>query len=526
MAPTNAAAKLQSFTLNLTERLGNNGFKKVDARRINARLIDEGLMKRGGDCGLLKKGEALYNLGLGSKRSNFSVFIKQDSANGRVLVYYMNPDASEKAPMREKNKKGSVLPGQNYFILKSYSTRDNADASAEAIVKDIMHYASLKPESEYRKESHLHCGRMFEGFTGEQRFADDGMSSIIDVLRTMAITNRDVVAVTSHNSFNAKQFAAISIIAEEMGIVMLPATELTTVTTDPNGPHVLCYGAHEAAMHELELLAFRGRKSFSMPPFNNVGRLLDVIPKLYSRLVHGAKSLFMAPAHTFNLYKEDKPVYDVGIISAVETGNISLGAVEGILPLFQGVEAWNMTMSQQDPIPRLRDQNLSEFVHETCTRHLPQGTRHTPNSFAFAFAKELLFEREVYHTTVGSDDHYTPPMNYKCNGILQARGHTRIDLIREYPSMPDRKPTSEELISMLLENRAFMRAHVYSQLQEGYLRVPWGRREYDPWTGKLSSRMEKAGMRKYARAIAKDIAAGRVNATRIKNLMAAYGIGD
>jgi hypothetical protein len=518
--------KMETFALNVRDGLSARRFRRVDPQRINARLIEEGLMDRGRDCGLLGRGELLFNAGKDSKRSNFFVFLKVDSANERVLVYYMNPDATETAPMREKDSKGRVRPGQSCFILKSYLPRDDPVKSAEAIVSDILHYSELKPDWEYRMESHLHCGRMFPGFTGEKRFADDGMSSIMDVLRIMAITNRDVVAITSHNSFNAKQFAAISLIAEEMGMVLLPAMELTSVTTAPNGPHFLCYGADVSAMHELWAIALNGRNNFSMPPFNDAGRMLDIIPRLYSGLVQIGKSLFMAAAHPFNLYKADKPVYDVGLVSAVETRNVSLGAVQGIFKLIQGVEAWNMTMSQKEPIPPLKDRNLKEFVHETCTSMLLVGTHQTPNSFAEAFAKSLFYEGTMQHSLAGTDDHYTPPMNYKCDGIPQARGHTSINMARVYNVGPDSKPTPKELIGMLLRGDALMKAKVYNRVQDGYLAVPEGRMEYDDWTYRLMRRMEKAGNRKYAAAVAADLAAGRISPREMINLAHTFGIGD
>jgi hypothetical protein len=523
-----ANRRLRNFARSLEGELNQRGFKTVNAKRINRRLMQEGLLKKGGSCGIVSGGEKILNRGIGAKRSGFNVFVREEPQNGRVLVYYMNPDSSEKAPMLRRDAKGRILRGQNYNILKIYKGNQDPTAHAEKVAGDILQYASLKYDAEYRMESHVHSGRMFGEYTGgSKRIPDDGMSSIIHVLRVMAHTNRDVVALTSHNAFDARQFRAMEIIAQEMGMVMVPSVELTIPGRTPNGPHVCCYLADAGlAMNEFKLIALRGREDYSMPPFNDVGKFPEIVQNLFSQMVNGTRELFMAPSHPFNFYTSERKLYEVGILSSIESGPYSFEEVTGLLPYFQGIEGWNFSMSDADTLPNLKDRNLREYVHEICATHLPPGTKRTPNSIAYAFALQMQFDGIVHNTFTGTDDHYTPDMNYRSNGLPQVRGHTEIELARVYSRMADRKPTSNELISWLLSNQVFTTGFVYLEHEDGYLRVPKGRKSYDRHTSSIVRRMEDSGMDFYKKAVLKDLATFNLNPREMGNLMHSYGIGD
>lgn len=522
-----ANTKLKTFARSLEGELNQRGFKSVNAKRINARLMREGLLKNKGSCGIVTGREKILNRGIGSKRSNFNVFIKLEGR--RVLVYYMNPDSvSKSAPMLRRNDRWKILPGENYNILKVCNGTQNPVEYAEKVAKDIAYYASLKPENEYRMETHLHAGWMYGGFKGgSKRIADDGMPNIIHVLRVMAHTNRDVVALTSHNAFNAKQFRAMQIIAQEMGMVMVPSVELTMPGKTPNGPHVCCNLADAGlAMHEFKTIALRGRSNYSMPPFNDAGKLPDILERLYTSMVLGSGELFMSIAHPFNFYTKERHLYEVGLLSSIECGPYPFDSVMDMLPFFQAVEGWNMGMSDKSTIPRLKNKNLEEYIHEICTKHLPPGTKATPNSIAYAFAQEMRHEGTIFHTQTGTDDHRTVPMNYRSNGLPQVRGHTEIDMGKVYANMADRKPTAGELIKWLLANDVLMTGFVYLEHEDGYLRVPKGRKSYDKHTSSLVKKMYSEGKKLYEKAVARDIFSGRVKPDELVNLAHSFGIWD
>jgi len=530
--------KLTHFNQEIQRGLASKGFGRLNPQRMQKRLVQAGRLQSKAGLGMFEKGESILNRGLNSKRSNFFVFIKHEPDKNRVLVYYMNPDASEDAPTKERHwkngKKGPVKAGQNYFILKEYRGGKNSDAIAWRIIDDILHYASLKPDSEYREETHIHFGHFPKGYRSRQ-FYDDGMSNALNVMRMMAITNRDIVIPTSHNALNLDQFFTLEVIGEEMGIVLIPGMELTAPSRAPNGPHICCRFSNFLAANEAKHIALEGKSDFRMPPFNDAAHLLTVVPELYRRLASSGE-LLMSVAHPMNVYKKDHKVLDVGLMSAIENGPYDFPTVESLLPFFGATEAWNATLSQKLDLPTFRDTAFDEYIHELLSVHLP-GLKATPNSFAYAFALEMLQTKTMMHSTFGTDDHYTPPMNYRCDGVAQARGHTSLDLARVYSSMAaERKPTSEELLLWLTATSlsknldggqakaplAQMRAHVYSAVEDARMVVPWGRRERNSHTQKLVSAMLKEGMSKYRKAILRDAATFKFNGHELSNLIRTY----
>ena len=530
--------KLTHFNQELQNGLQSKGFGKANEKRMRNRLVKAGRLEEGSPMGMFQSGESILNRGLNSKRSNFAVFIHHEPDKNRVIVYYMNPDASENAPMKVRHwkngKKGPVKKGQNYFIRKEYRGTQNSDAMAWKIIDDILHYASLKPETEYREESHVHFGYFPEGYRS-RIFYDDGMSNALDIMRIMAITNRDVLIPTSHNTPNLDQFFTLEIIGQELGIVAMPGMELTAPSQAPNGPHVCCRFSNHLAANEAKRIALKGKSNFRMPPFNDAEHLLTLIPQLYNRLASSGQ-LLMTIAHPMNVYKKDHKVLDVGLMSCIENGPYDFPTIESLLPFFQATEAWNATLSQKLDLPRFSDPAFNEYIHEVVSTHLP-GLKATPNSFAYAFAQEMLQTGAILHSTFGTDDHYTPPMDYRCNGVAQVRGHTSIDLARVYSRMAaDRKPTSEELMSWLSTSTGMhdeegyfkkdpltpMRGHVYSKIENSRMVVPWGRRERNPHTQKLVSKMLKDGMGKYRKAIFRDAATFKFNGHELSNLIRTY----
>ncbi len=530
--------KLSHFNQELQSGLRSKGFGKLNPSRLQKKLVSAGYLKKGFHTGLFRSGETIFNRGLNSKKSNFFVFIKPEPSKNRVLVYYMNPDATENAPVkartRNHGKQGRVKKGQNYFIRKEYHGINSPDALAWKIVDDISYYSSLKPETEYREESHIHFSHFSKGYN-HRSFYDDGMSNVLDALRILAITNRDVLIPTSHNAINLKQFFTLELIGKEMGILVLPGMELTAPSQAPNGPHVCCRFSTFLAANEAVHIALKGKSNFRMPPFNDAEHLLTVIPELYRRLASSGE-LLMTVAHPMNVYQQDHKVLDVGLMSCIENGPYDFSIIESLLPFFGATEAWNATLSQTMSLPSFSDTAFNEYIHEVLSIYLP-GLKATPNSFAYAFASEMIQSQKMLHSTFGTDDHYTPPMNYRCDGILQVRGHTSIDLARVYPNMPsDRKPTSEELMRWLVSTKkaysaggvfqkvplAQMRAHVYSTIQNSRMVVPSGRMERDPYTKRLVQKLSDKGMSKYRKAILKDATSFKLNGRELSNLVRTF----
>ncbi|MCP4648388.1 MAG: hypothetical protein GY852_11775 [bacterium] len=522
----NVQRNLTTFRKTMANRMRNAGFPSVDNTRMQKRLMQEGLWKKGAPTRIVQSGEMIYNRGIGSKKSSFFVFVKSEPSKNKVTVYYYNPDTSSKAPMRNRHwkgkKKGPVKAGQEYLIRKVYKGTSDPTAAAERILKDILHFASLKPDSEYRMESHIHCGWMPQGYRHSRRFRDDGMSQFEDIMRMNALYARDIVSLTSHNSFSRKKFSAMEIIAQEMGMIMMPGMELTAPGNIPNGPHLLLWFSDFIAAHEGELIATKRRSDFAMPPFNDDLPLHKVLPLLYNRLAMRGE-LIIGAAHPFNLHNADHPVFDVGMMSTIETGPFNLGAIDSLLEYVHAIETWNISMGDTRDIPHLKSRTLQRMVDRLLSQlSSEQGKKikPTPNAFSTALPNILTVPFECF----GTDDHTTSPMNYVADGAPQARGHTIIDLGNTYSASPN-KPTSTDIVQMLHHGLISMRAQVFTEVRKGYLQVPWGRREMNKWTRSLRSGLEEKANKNYVRTILRDLARFKFNAKEMRNLARSYGWG-
>ena len=518
---------LTTFRKTLANRMRNAGFPSVDNSRMQKRLMEEGLWKKGAPTRIVQSGEMIYNRGIGSKKSSFFVFVKSEPSKNKVTVYYYNPDTGPKAPMRNRHwkngKKGNVKAGQEYLIRKVYKGTSDPTAAAEQILKDMLHYASLKSDSKYRMESHIHCGWMPKGYKHNRRFKDDGMSQFEDIMRMNALYARDIISLTSHNSFDRKQFLAMQIIAEEMGMIMMPGMELTAPGNVPNGPHLLLWFSDEFAAHEGELIATKRRSDFAMPPFNDDIPLHKVLPLLYNRLSTRGE-LIIGAAHPFNLHASDHPVFDVGMLSTIETGPYKYNAINALFEYVHAIETWNISMGDTRDIPHLKSRTLQRMVDRLISQlshKLGKEIKPTSNAVSSTLPTSLTVPFECF----GTDDHTTPPMNYVADGVPQARGHTIIDFGNTYSASPD-KPTSKDIVQMLHHGLISMRAHVFTEVRKGYLQVPWGRREMNKWTQSLRSELGEKANKNYVRTILRDLATFRYNADEMKNLARSYGWGD
>lgn len=515
---------LATFRKVFAERMRNAGFPQINNARMQKRLIEGKLWEKNAPTRIVQTGETIYNRGINSKMSSFFVFVKSEPSKNQVTVYYYNPDIGSKAPMRERHwkdgKKGAVKAGQEYLIRKVYKGTGDPTAFAEQVLGDVLHYASLKPHHIYRMESHIHCGWMPKGYAKVRKFQDDGMSQFEDVIRMNALYARDIVSLTSHNSFDRHKFLAMQIIAQEMGMVMVPGMELTAPGNTPNGPHLLLWFSNETAANEGRLIATKKKSDFRMPPFNDDVPLHTVLPMLNDRLSKLGE-LIICAAHPFNLHNAKHPVYDVGMLSTLETGPYKPETIDDLFDYVDAVESWNMTMGNARGIPELKHTFLRELVHELVTMKYGNGLKSSPNAVAMALAAHFAVPFESF----GTDDHYTPPMNYVADGAPQAGGHTWIDFGHAYGSLTG-KPTSQDLIRMLRNGLINMGAQVFTETRDEYLQVPWGRREMNSYTGKLRKELSEKGNNEYVKAILSDLARFKLDAGQMQNLMRSYGWKD
>ncbi|MBD3398391.1 hypothetical protein GF412_04170 [Candidatus Micrarchaeota archaeon] len=515
----NVQRNLAVFRGALINRLDNAGFPAVNNRRMKKRLLNEGFWKKNSPTGIVQKGETIFNRGIRSKKSSFFVFLKSEPSKNQVTVYYYNPDSGSDAPMRRKGSNGKTLSGEEYLIRKVYRGTSDPVAASDRILKDIFHYASLKPLNEYRMESHLHCGWMPKGYRHTRKFRDDGVSHANNVLRVNGLYDRDVISFTSHNSFDRKKFWALEIIAEEMGMIMVPGMELTAPGNVPNGPHLLLWFSDFMAAHEGELIAAKRRSDFAMPPFNDDVVLHKVLPLLYNRLSRRGE-LIIGAAHPFNMHEPDHPIYDVGMVSTMETGPYKYNSINALFEYVHAIEVWNASLSVGHTLPHLKNRSLQRMVDNLINNlSSDMGRELGPTANAVSFSLPNIFG--VPFECFGTDDHTTPSMNYVSDGLPQAWGHTIIDLGHIYATLPN-KPTAKELVQMLHHGLISMEAHVFQEVRDGRIQVPKGRTRMNRWTKKLRRNLQDKANRAYLRATLKDIARFELDAEELGNVVDSY----
>lgn len=256
-----------------------------------------------------------------------------------------------------------------------------------------------------------------------------------------------------------------------------------------------------------------------MPPFNDDLPLHKVLPLLYNRL-SAQGELIIGAAHPFNMHETDHPIYDVGMVSTMETGPYKHNSIDALFEYIHAIEVWNASLSDGNVIPHLKSRTLQRMVDNLINGLSSDlGRVLDPTANAISFSLPNIFG--VPFECFGTDDHTTPPMNYVSDGLPQAWGHTVVDIGNNYATLPS-KPTAKELVQMLHHDLISMEAHVFHEVRDGRLQVPKGRTRMNKWTKQLRRELQDKANRAYVRAILKDIAKFELNAEELGNVVDSY----
>ena len=169
------------------------------------------------------KNEYLFNRGDG-KKSNFFVFAEL-TENNAIRVMYTNPTGPDAVDPRT-GKKGIDL-GAEQILVNEVFKFGFRNLWINGLCDEISRAASAKPEDVYFANMHGHWGRHIDGTSLMDMHLDDGRSAIKDIVRNFILWNMDIDATGFHNHFDLEFFRHVEKLEADVGIVKVPAFELT-----------------------------------------------------------------------------------------------------------------------------------------------------------------------------------------------------------------------------------------------------------------------------------------------------------
>ncbi|MCK4319687.1 hypothetical protein KAW38_03895 [Candidatus Micrarchaeota archaeon] len=485
-----AIEQRQTALMKLTEYLIQNKFYLIDAKKVNELYSNaEELAKKGEDKPkekIIEEGEMVFNRGEGAK-SNFFVYVKEEK--DKIIVYYTNPDP---------RKKAATLP-RNKIYIKRVFKKGNPEKFVKAVGKGILIRSSLKKENAYRKVSHGHWDQ--EVFYDKDGIRDDGSGEVRDIIRKMMFWNIDIDATTPHNSFQKNKINAVERIEKELGIVKVPALELTMSMKElePNGPHMLIWMADYEVGEEIKKAILDKREDLKMISLF-MGMQMGEMFEILKPYIDEGKITLGVP-HAVNQHDPSLKIHAVGLMTAVEKGAMEIEDAEGIIGDYcSSVGCWNATLKDDE----LKvDGKLKEYL-DGMRKRQKLGKKLTANVGNFALSREFKL---LKHTFFDPDDHRVRPMDYDCSGDLWGHGATIIYIGKKKMDMlrnEERKPTSAELVGWLQNEEVVMQGIIYGVMENGVLKIARARRRPTEVENEQKKRLEEKNYSAYVKVLAQD----------------------
>ncbi|HIH22516.1 TPA: hypothetical protein HA238_02205, partial [Candidatus Micrarchaeota archaeon] len=461
------------FMDRLQDGFSQRGFSGVTKEQVDGKLRDTGFIPQGRASGVIEQGETIFARSWKtSGLSNFFVFTKVISED-RVIVLVSNPDQSDSAEKLERNE---------FLIRRDYHEGD-PERGAEAVIGEAMALSLKKNELDYRGQIHLH-----HGYTGRTELdmngnphlihaIDDGESVLADIIRKAVLYHNDVLAMTPHNNIDIGTYRMMRTICEELGIVCIPATEITAPLEDhnPNGPHILLLLANETAIKAADMMILRKRDSELQMVSLFLGMTFDKMLVKIRELVKRNLAVF-GIAHPLNYNSPKLPIPAIGLVSAIDRGVISWDTVDKILREAQFVAGPNPTLNGEE-VP-LKTPELNARLLSLLDAH-GLGDKITSHNVAMALGKEYgksSFDGDDHKTTSTGNPHpeFGVDDTYVCGGDPFGMGSTGFnfnDATQNVLKTLGRKPTSDEMIRWIVNGSARLEARVFTETQDGKLLI-------------------------------------------------------
>jgi hypothetical protein len=205
-------------------------------------------------------------------------------------------------------------------------------------------------------------------------------------------------------------------VCKVMGMSAVLGMELTAplVKKHFNGPHlVLMLGNQRAAIEVARKILSKREKDLKMPsywrsPDGNI--LMDDMLRILEPLRQNGKACLGA-AHPVNYNSKMLAIKAVGLISAVDLGQIDLRTAISIAKSLDFVEVWNRSISP-DSMPLNNAELYNELTGLVHKFNLGDFRKANANTFGLALGMNL----DKHHSgqqTFGTDDHCTTPLDHR-----------------------------------------------------------------------------------------------------------------
>lgn len=481
------------------EALLDKGFRGVDSQKIAGALGQ--IPKQGRP--ILER-ERIFNLGLNERLNRSNIFVFTQISHDKKLVRVLMADPS--------CDQESYDFTQDRMYFKKEIRSGDPEKIAREIADKAEEFASNKACNERRMQTHIHSRFNFDG----EKFFDDGVSGIADIVRRAALHNTDVLVFTPHNSIEPAKFALLGHICSLFGMTAVMGLELTVplVKKHVNGPHhLLMIGNGSAAEEVWRKLLLVKDSLLNMPSYfrsRNGNLLIDDIYRIIEPL-RNAGAAAMGAAHPFNYISNALPIKAVGLLSAVDLGQISLINARSFAKELDFMEGWNRSLPPE--VSTFESNELfnwiSGIVHNFIyTNDSIPGSAQMREQFSLGQIMSanvcniaLAMWLEKYHkgqTTYGSDDHRTLPLTwrYQVGGDYFGAGFSFFN--------SDKRLSAEEIVRMIAQRRLGLSSQIFAGTTSHGISIVDPRATYGKGSAGIAADLKMKQTILYARVLGKD----------------------
>lgn len=449
------------------------GFGVISPKDVDSAAWKTGKWSKEKTTGIIKENETVFNLGLGKGRSNFFVFMKQNSDS--IEIFYTEPRSDE----------ASLAFTHDDLYKRRVIKSDSRDIKGqiEEVITELSYVAGGKFEEDFRMQTHHHSKKVFDS---EWRIKDDATSNIADVIRKAMLYHTDIWNLTPHNSSDPRVHAILESVCISLGITYVPGTEITGTNhkQGTNGPHIVVmlgeYG--KGTVEELlrKHILKKANKALKMESYL-MGADFDYIERwLQTQRMRNA--LVMGYAHPINnsavRIGNEKYITQIESTGIVSSMLITFERTQELILRADAIAAFNPSMSKYEMNSMITDSQLKIWLYGLIKKY-KLGDKLTSNACNLAVARWA--EENGIGSFYESDEHTTIPMDlYSAGNDGFAKGFTRIMLRKEMFEeliASNRKMNAKEFIRLVSEKEIKLHAKVFYVIRDGTVEMAKARTE-------------------------------------------------
>jgi hypothetical protein len=300
-----------------------------------------------------------------------------------------------------------------------------------------------------------------------------------------------------------------------MGMTAVMGLELTAplVQKRVNGPHLLLFlGNRNAAIEVGNRILSKREPDLNMQSYfrSQNGDLLlnDMLRELDDLRKSGQVAL--GAAHPFNYNSKVLPIKTVGLMSAVDEGQLSLQTAITLAKTLDFIEVWNRSISPD--VMKFNDPELREWIanlvmSEILANPCIPGAKEAKERFNVSdilsanvcnLALGMWLDKAAkVQSTFGTDDHCTPPLDwrYQRGGYMEA-GFSFFK--------SDRKLSAEDIVKKISDRSLDLSAHIYTAATSNGLQVADERTKVPEELGEAWEKLRGKHLLEYIKVLTAD----------------------